>query len=417
MYLESTPIKNKHVSKYPTPSTHIRLGALGESSQELVLFLDRLETAMTILGRGVDELEIDGLQVAATSRGKDALAESDRSLARSSNATLEHDPVLVDNTVVRETTNRSDGLLSEIGLGGSILGISLLTNTQDALVDLSAVKVSVLTSTSAGEADAGRVPGSDTGHLAETTVGLAGKTSNAPTSDDTLVTVTTSGRAHIHSLALSEDLVHLHLLLEQVTGKVHLLSDRATVHLHLKKVGLLLAEVHLAHLSVSNDTHDLAVLLDAVELNLNLLRLLGVLLGILGESLLLGTVPVLVETSLDFIGQVTSPDSGESAKTIGGLDVSHDANNSHGGRLKDSDSLHSLLLVQLGTRSLDFTNDVGHASLVANEGGEVARCLGISILGEGSNATTVVLGSLLRKVLERAVTGSFKFAVRHDYWR
>jgi hypothetical protein len=73
--------------------------------------------------------------------------------------------------------------------------------------------------------------------------------------------------------------------------------------------------------------------------------------------------------------------------------------------------------MQLRSRSLDFTNDVGHTSLVANEGSEVARCLGISILRERSNATTVVLGSLLGKILERTVTGSFKFAVRHDYWR
>jgi len=404
-------------SKYLIHRYSRRLHVLGEGTHELVLLLDRLEAAVTVLGRGVDELEVDGLEVAAASGGEDALTKSDGSLARSSNATLKHDPVLVDNTVVGEATNGSDGLLGEISLSGSILGITLLADTQDTLVDLGTVEVTVLTSTSAGEADASRVPCSDTGNLAETTVSLAGKTGDTPTSNHTLVTVTTGSRADIHNFTLRKELVDFNLLFKEIAGEVNLLSNRAAIDLNLEEVSLLLAKEDLADLGVGNDTNDLAVLLDAVELNLNLLGLLGVLLGILGESLLLGAVPVLVEASLDLIGQVTSPDGGESAKTIGGLDISHNTNDSHGGRLENGDSLHSLLLMQLRSRSLDLTNDVGHTSLVANEGSEVARCLGISILRERSNATTVVLGSLLGKILERTVTGSFKFAVRHDYWR
>jgi hypothetical protein len=142
------------------------------------------------------------------------------------------------------------------------------------------------------------------------------------------------------------------------------------------------------------------------------LRLGSGLLGILGEGLALGAVPVLVETTLDLIGQVSGPDGGESAKTVRGGDVADDTDNNHWRGFQDGDSLDSLLLVKLGTRTFDFTNDVGHTSLVANEGSQVRRKGGI-IAREGSNSTAVMLGTLLGQVLERTVTRSFVFSVRH----
>lgn len=62
----------------------------------------------------------------------------------------------------------------------------------------------MLTGAGDGEADAGRVPRADTGDLAQTTVGLAGKTGDAPTGDDALGTVTLRGSEHIDTLVLSQ---------------------------------------------------------------------------------------------------------------------------------------------------------------------------------------------------------------------
>jgi hypothetical protein len=92
-------------------------------------------------------------------------------------------------------------------------------------------------------------------------------------------------------------------------------------------VGLLLLDGSLADLGVGEHTDDSAVLLDALKLaGDGGTGALGVGLGVLGEGLLLGLVPVLVEATLDLIAQVLSPDGGERAETTGSLDVTDDTN-------------------------------------------------------------------------------------------
>jgi len=389
------------------------VGLGSKRTQELLLLLQSLETAVTELGRSIDELEVERLHVRTSGRGDDALAKSDGALLGTSDGTLKHNPVLVDPTVVREATNRVDALLGQIRLSGSGSGgVLLLADAQHTLVDLGTVMVTLLTSAGNGELNAGRVPRTDTGDLAETTVSLTRKTSDTPTGNHTDVTVTLGGSADVKGLALTEDLLNRDLLLEQTVSEVNLAGDVTTVNLDFHQVGNLLAKSQLLGLGVGQDADDRGVLLDALQLLSDNLRLGSSLLGILGEGLALGAVPVLVETTLDLIGQVGGPDGGKSAKTVRGGDVTNDTDNNHRRGLQDGDGLNSLLLVELGTRTLDFTNDVGHTSLVADEGSQVRRKRGI-IAREGSNSAAVMLGALLGQVLERTVTRSFVFSVRH----
>ena len=182
--------------------------------------------------------------------------------------------------------------------------------------------VTHLTGTGNGPLDVARVPGTDTSNLAETLVSLARKLLGTPTAGNTLKTVTLGDGNDIDHLVLLEDGVDLDGLLEEVAGEVNLLGNGATVDLDLHKVGLLLLERGLADLGVSEHTDDSAVLLDALKVaGDGGAVLLRVLLGVLGESLLLALVPVLVEATLDLVAQVLSPDGGERAKTTGSLDV------------------------------------------------------------------------------------------------
>jgi len=207
---------------------------------------------MAVLGGGVDEAQVDGLGMSTADSGKEPLSQGDGSLARASNAALHQKPVLIDLAVVREATNRGDTLLSEISLSGSTLVVALAADAKHPLVDLSSVMVTLLTGTSHGESDSGRMPGTDTGDLAQTSVGLAGKAGDTPTGDDTSKAVTTGGGTDIEAFTFSKHLGYVHLLLEQAAGEVDLGSDVGTaVDLDLQKVGSLLSELDLADLGVS----------------------------------------------------------------------------------------------------------------------------------------------------------------------
>lgn len=222
---------------------------------------------------------------------------------------------------------RSNLLLGDIELGGGVALIGTLANTEDLVVARGTVVVTHLTGTGNSPLDVARVPGTDTSDLAETLVRLAGQLGGTPTGGDTLETVTLGDGNNVNHLVLLEDGVDVDGLLEEVAGKVNLVGNGAAVDLDLHKVGLLLLDGGLADLGVGEDTDDSAVLLDALELTGDGgTGRLGVLLGVLGEGLLLGLVPVLVEATLDLVAQVLSPDGGERAETAGSLDVTDNTN-------------------------------------------------------------------------------------------
>lgn len=190
------------------------------------------------------------------------------------------------------------------------------------MVDRGTVVVTHLTSTGNRPLDVGRMPGTNTGDLAETLVSLTRELLGAPTSGDTRETVTLGDGDDVDHLVLLEDRVNRDGLLEKAVAELDLVGDGAAVDLDLHKVGLLLLEGRLADLGVRKDADDGAVLLDALELaGDGRAAVLGVLLGVLGEGLLLALVPVLVEAALDLVAQVLSPDSGERAQATGSLDV------------------------------------------------------------------------------------------------
>ena len=127
---------------------------------------------------------------------------------------------------------------------------------------------------------------------------------------------------NINHLILLEDGADLNWLLKQTLGKGNLVIDTSTVDLDLHQMGLLLLKRGLADLGVGENTDDGAVLLDASKLTVDGRSLtLRVLLGVFGEGLLLGLVPVLVESALELIAQMLSPDGSEGSQAAGSLDV------------------------------------------------------------------------------------------------
>jgi len=360
----------------------------------------------------IDELEIDRLKVLPGGVVLHGLPEGNSPLPCSNDAALEHDPVVGDDTVLDKSSHRGDGLLSQVGRGRATLLVSTLSDTVDLGVELAPVEVSVLSGTGDSGGHTGRVPGSDTGDLPETTVGLPGKAGDSPPGGDTLVSVSLGDADDVDVLVLGENGVDGDLLLEEGLGEVDLGGGISSIDLDLADVGLLDAKVELLDLSVGNDANDGAELLDPVELVLDVVAL--VLLGVLGEGLLLALVPVLVEPTAALVREVLGEDGGKGTEPTGGLDVSDNSDDDHRRGLDNGDSVDDLLLVHDGARAVDSADNVGHAGLVAHEGSQVARLASI-VLGEGTNPSTVVPGPLLREESKVSATGGFELTVRHVF--
>lgn len=139
-------------------------------------------------------------------------SEGQGSLLNTDAASLDHDEVLSDSTVVRESTHRGDVLLGQISLGGGVvLGSSALSlsDVVDSLVDLGSVVVTHLTSSGDGPGDSGWMPSSDTTDLSVTSVGLLWQELWSPSLDDTLETVSLGDTDDIESTSDVEDIGNL----------------------------------------------------------------------------------------------------------------------------------------------------------------------------------------------------------------
>jgi hypothetical protein len=373
---------------YGSKKMHSVLSLGGEGSENLVLLTGGLEATVTVLGGGVDELDIDLLGLPRLDGGEDGLSEGNGSLSGTSDTALDEDVVLVDLTVMGEATKRGNVLDDGISLGGGVvLNTSHGTSSDsvDLLVDLGSGMVSALTGAGDRPLDGRGMPSSNTSDLTETSMGLTGKSADTESLDDTLSAVTLGNTNDVEAFGVLEDFADADLLLELLLGPVDLLGDGTTVNLDLHDVGLVLTEGDLADLGGAENTDGSSVLLDALKIT----RVMGLggdvlvfTVNVLGESLLLGVHPVLVESALHIGVEVLSEDGRECAGTAGGLDVSYDSNDLHRRALNDRDGVDDILLDGLLTlASFLIFDDVGHAGLVAHEGGKVNGLGGI-ILGE-----------------------------------
>jgi hypothetical protein len=373
---------------------------------------------MSKLGRSINKLDIDSLKMLPGAVNHQTLTKDKRTLLDSNATSLEHDPVLIDLSVMGETSHGSDTLLGKIIRSLTRRSISLASKTVNSLVHISTVEVSILSSTWNSGGNTSRMPGSNTSDLTKTTMGLTWKTGNSPTVSDSLETLTLGNSNDINILVLCEYRVNSDLLLEKSLCKVNLCSSiSSSINLDFHDMCLLHTKVKFLNLCVCDNTYNGTELGNTGKFMLNVLSTIsGVLGSILGVSLLLALVPVLVTTTLELIGKMLCEDGGEGTKSMGGLDVSNNSNNDHGWGLKDGDSINDFTLVHDGTRTVNSTNNVGHSSLVSTESGEVGSSRGISVLGEGTDAAEMVLGTLLGGESHVTMAGSFELTVRHVCW-
>ena len=382
-----------------------------QRTQKLGLFFGSLESSVSKLGRSIDKLEVDRLQKLSGRVLDHRLSQDQRTLLDSNDTSLDHDPVLIDFTIMHETSHGRDTLFSQISLSLARSLVVLLSNTVDLLVEFGTVEVSILTGTGNGSGNTGRMPRSNTGDLTKTTMGLSWKTRDTPTSGNTLVTATLGNSDNINILVLVENRVDGDLLFEQTLGKRDLSGSISSIDLDFHDVSLLQTKVKLLDLGVGDNADSRAKLADAVEFSFNILATILVLGSILGVSLFLTLEPILVAPTLEFFIQMLGEDSGQSAETRGSLDVSNNTDNNHRRGLDNGNSIDDFTLVHEGTGTVDTTGDVGHTGLVSAERSEVGSLNGM-VPGERTNTTSVTLGTLLGQETQTTMAGCFEFSVR-----
>mmetsp|Transcript_87707 Transcript_87707/g.145791 ORF Transcript_87707/g.145791 Transcript_87707/m.145791 type:complete len:275 (-) Transcript_87707:83-907(-) len=270
----------------------------------------------------------------------------------------------------------------------------------------------ILTSTWHRVTDTGRMPGTDTSHLTQTLVGLTRQTGDTPTSNHTLKTVTFRDGQRVNDLTWIENSVDWNRGFKELEAEFHLVSDGATVDLYFHDVGLLLADFAEIHLANSNHADDRGILLNLR--NVLLVGLLPLLLhqtgGVLCESLLLGGGPVLVVSALELIRQVLGPYGGQAAEATRSGGVTNQSNNNHWRALQHRHSFDDLLLVHLGPRKLQVSDDVGHTSFVAHERRQVA-CLRRIIIWEFPDAPSHPVRPLAGQETHVPMARPFKLSV------
>jgi len=256
---------------------------------------------VTDLRGGIDELKVNLFKSSSGNLGNQTLSKDESSLLGTNAAALDDKEILLNNTVVGETTQRSDALFGQISSSGSVVSTTFVSDTNtdsvDFLVHFSSMMVTQLTGSGNGESYSGRMPSSDTSDLSETSMGLSGESLGTESGSDTFVTLTLGNTENVNHFILVEDLGNSDFLFEVLLGEIDLLGNGTTVNLDFLDMSLLLSEVELIELSVDDNSDDLAVFLDSVELSINILGVRP-FSNVLAESLLLGVHPVLVESSL-----------------------------------------------------------------------------------------------------------------------
>lgn len=175
-----------------------------ESTLILPLFGKSLESSMALLGGSINELQVNLLLRCARGLRKQALAKGDNALPSPDHASLDHNPIFIDGTIVGKTTHGGDRLLGEIEVGGRTLMVVLGTDTIDFKVGLGPVKVTTLACSCDGIANTSRMPRSDTGDLPKSAMGLSWKSGDTPSRYNTFKSVTLGNPNAINHFILIE---------------------------------------------------------------------------------------------------------------------------------------------------------------------------------------------------------------------
>merc|ERR1719354_318795 len=281
---------------------------------------------MTLLGGGVDKLEVDLLCETLAGQSNQWLSESQNLPSGSKTSSLDHQEILLHLAVAGEAAHGVDGLIGQIIICSTVVldqlavfNLEALSGSVDLLVNLGTVMVTLLTSSGNGELDSAGMPCSNTGNLTQTLMGLAGQLLGVPSAGYT---------NDVQTLVLGKDLSDWDFLLKMLSSPVNLIGNGTTIQLDFHNMSLPLPLVQNFHLGMDNNSDGISMLLQQVQILLDLLlaKLISPLSAHLGERPLGGFVPTLDVSPLDLFADVLSKNSLKGLRTSRSLDITNNSN-------------------------------------------------------------------------------------------
>lgn len=124
-------------------NTSTSLIAYLERPQKRSLLLDSLELAMPKLARRINKLQRNLFQIPSAGVNHQTLPDSQDALLGAGDRTLEHEEVILHDSVVRESTEGSDALVCRISVRRTVLGVSAGADSVDLFVQFGTVMISI----------------------------------------------------------------------------------------------------------------------------------------------------------------------------------------------------------------------------------------------------------------------------------
>lgn len=163
----------------------------------------------------------------------------------SNNTTFNHNEIVIDFSVMRESSHRGDDFIGQISISGSIVVASSsnsFTDSIDFFVLFGSVVITEMTSSGNSPSNTRRVPRSDTSNFSVPSVRFLLQVFNTESFDDSLEPFTLGDSQDIQHFVRLEDRVHSHFFFEKTEGPVNFFSNRvSSVHLDLHDVVFLLS--------------------------------------------------------------------------------------------------------------------------------------------------------------------------------
>ena len=109
----------------------------------MIITRQEIDATHAELGRRIDELELNLFKVTTAGMNHETLADGNDTLLCARNGSLEHEEVVLDDTVMRESTHGRDGFLGRIGFGRCVVLVSARSDTVNLFVEFCPVVITI----------------------------------------------------------------------------------------------------------------------------------------------------------------------------------------------------------------------------------------------------------------------------------